>query len=74
MPKFKKIGSYLFVVIDRAIRTMYYKVYENKTTENIDLFFDECMVFFPFIITHILSDNGFEFTNRLIKSKKGNLC
>ena len=74
MPKFNKIGSYLFVAIDRAIRTMYYKVYENKTTENIDLFFDECMAFFPFIITHILTDNGFEFTNRLIKSKKGNLC
>ncbi len=25
-------------------------------------------------ITHILIDNGLEFTNRLIKSKTGNLC
>ena len=74
MPKFNKIGSYLFVAIDRATRTMFYKVYENKTAEKTDLFFDECLTFFPFIITHILTDNGFEFTNRLIKSKKGNLC
>ena len=74
MPKFNKIGSYLYVAIDRATRTMYYKVYDNKTAENTDLFFDECLAFFPFIITHILTDNGFEFTNRLIKSKTGNLC
>jgi transposase-like protein len=74
MPKFNKIGSYLYVAIDRATRTMYYKVYDNKTAENTDLFFEECMDFFPFQISHILTDNGFEFTNRLIKSKTGNLC
>jgi hypothetical protein len=74
MPKFNKVGSYLYVAIDRATRVMYYKVYDQKTAQNTDLFFDECMDFFPFIITHILTDNGFEFTNRLIRSKKGNLC
>ena len=74
MPKFNKVGSYLYVAIDRATRIMYYKIYDNKTAENTDLFFDECLSFFPFIITHILTDNGFEFTNRLIKSKRGNLC
>ncbi len=31
------------------------------------------MRFFLFAITHILTDNGLEFTNRLIKNKKGNL-
>lgn len=35
---------------------------------------DECLEFFPFEITHILTDNGLEFTNRLLKSKKGDLC
>jgi len=30
--------------------------------------------FFSFEITHILTDNGLEFTNKLLKSKKGNLC
>ncbi|WP_396188779.1 integrase core domain-containing protein [Flavobacterium sp.] len=29
---------------------------------------------FPFKITHILTDNGLEFTNRLLKSKIGNSC
>jgi len=74
MPKFEKVGSYLYVAIDRATRTMYYKIYDKKTAENTDAFFDECMAFFPFTVTHILTDNGLEFTNRLIKSKKGVLC
>jgi len=29
---------------------------------------------FPFGITHILTDNGLEFTNRLLKNKKGEYC
>ena len=29
------------------------------------------MAFLPFNITHILTDNGLEFTNRFIKTKKG---
>ena len=68
------MGSYLFVAIDRATRTMYYEVYDNKTSQATDMFFDNCMAFFPFTITHILTDNGFEFTNRLTRSKKGELC
>jgi len=35
---------------------------------------DKCLDFFPVYITHILTDNGLEFTNRLIMSKKGKLC
>lgn len=35
---------------------------------------DKCLVFFPFNITPILTDNGLEFTNRLLKSKTGNSC
>ncbi len=35
---------------------------------------NRCLEFFPFEITHVLTDNGLEFTNRLIKSKKGELC
>ena len=34
----------------------------------------ECLYFFPFEITHVLTDNGLEFTNRLLKSKKGRYC
>jgi transposase InsO family protein len=74
LPKFDNQSCYLFVAIDRATRTLFYKTYDNKTAQSTDDFFDECMGFFPFTITHILTDNGLEFTNRLIKSKKGNLC
>lgn len=74
MPKFNKVGSYLFVAIDRATRTLYYEIFAHKTAESTQVFFDNCMAFFPFAITHILTDNGLEFTNRLIKSKKGELC
>jgi transposase InsO family protein len=35
---------------------------------------DKCLAFFPFKITHILTDNGLEITNRLLKSKIGNSC
>ncbi len=67
-------SNYLFVAIDRCTRTMIYWVYENKTAENTEDFMDKCLAFFPFKITHILTDNGLEFTNRLLKSKTGNSC
>ncbi|WP_219621020.1 hypothetical protein [Psychroflexus sp. MES1-P1E] len=31
---------------------------------------DKCLDFFPFFITHVLTANGLEFTNRFIFSKK----
>jgi transposase-like protein len=74
MPKFNKEGSYLYVAIDRATRVMYYTIFEFKTAASTEAFFNQCLDFFPFTITHILTDNGLEFTNRLINSKKGNLC
>lgn len=74
LPKFEGKKTYLFVAIDRATRLMLYKVYDSKSAESTDDFMDECLAFFPFEITHILTDNGLEFTNRLLKSKKGDLC
>ena len=74
LPNFDGQKNYLFVAIDRATRTLFFKVYDAKTSENAKIFMDECLAFFPFEITHVLTDNGLEFTNRLIKSKKGNLC
>ncbi len=53
---------------------MYYKVYDNKTAINTKEFVLEAMDFMPFNITHILTDNGLEFTNRFLKSKKGEPC
>lgn len=73
-PKLDGQKWYLFVAIDRATRTMLYQLYEDKTARSAQDFFDRCIDFFPFMITHILTDNGLEFTNRLIKSKKGEHC
>ena len=74
MPKFKGQSYYLFVAIDRCTRSMIYWVYENKTAENTENFMDKCFDFFPFYISHILTDNGLEFSNRLLISKKGDTC
>ena len=53
---------------------MFYWVYDNKSAESTIDFMDKVLDFFPFKITHILTDNGLEFTNKLIRSKKGELC
>jgi len=74
LPKFEGKSNYLFVAIDRCSRAMFYWVYQNKTAENTEDFLDKCLAFFPFYITHILTDNGLEFTNRLLVSKTGNKC
>jgi transposase InsO family protein len=74
LPKFNGKSYYLFVAIDRATRLMFYSIYENKTAENTEDFMEKCIEFFPIYITHILTDNGLEFTNRLLKSKTGNSC
>ncbi|MDZ7935167.1 MAG: DDE-type integrase/transposase/recombinase [Emticicia sp.] len=74
LPKFNRKSAYLFVAIDRATRILFYQIYDDKTALSTDDFFDKCLAFFPFTITHILTDNGLEFTNKLIMSKKGNLC
>lgn len=65
---------YLFVAIDRATRLLFYVIYEDKSADSTDDFMDKCLAFFPFKLTHILTDNGLEFTNRYIKSKTGELC
>jgi transposase InsO family protein len=74
LPKINGVKHYLFVAIDRATRLLYHEVYDSKTSENTETFINNCLAFFPFGITHILTDNGLEFTNRLIKSKKGEYC
>jgi transposase-like protein len=74
LPKINGVKYYLFVAVDRATRTLFYKVYDAKSSEKTEVFTKECLAFFPFQITHILTDNGLEFTNRLLKSKKGKYC
>ena len=71
LPKINGVKYYLFVAIDRATRTLYYQIYDAKSAANAEDFLEKCIEFFPVYITHILTDNGLEFTNRLLKSKKG---
>ncbi len=69
LPKFNKQKFYLFVAIDRATRLLYYKVYENKSSNNAVEFLKVCKEFFPFYLTHILTDNGLEFTDKWARGK-----
>jgi hypothetical protein len=57
-PKFDGEKWYLFVAIDRATRLLYYKLYSKKTAANAEDFMKQCLDFFPFEITHVLTDNG----------------
>ena len=71
LPKLNGVKYYLFVAIDRATRLLHYKVYENKTAINAVDFLEEVKGIFPFYITHVLTDNGLEFTDKfVIKNKK----
>ena len=74
LPKFNGEKYYLFVAMDRATRTMYHKVYDAETSGNAEGVMNGCLAFPPFGTTHVLTDNGLGFTNRLIKSKKGDFC
>jgi transposase InsO family protein len=69
LPKLDGQKYYLFVAIDRATRLLYYKVYENKTADNAVEFLKECKEFYPFYISHILTDNGLEFTDKFSRGK-----
>jgi transposase InsO family protein len=75
LPKINGIKMYLFVAIDRATRTIFYYIYESKSASNAVDFIDKCKDFFPMKITHMLTDNGLEFTDRFVgkvKAPSGN--
>jgi len=58
LPKINGQKHYLFVAIDKATRTLFYKVYQDKTVLSAEDFFVRYIAIFPFNITHILTDNG----------------
>jgi len=74
LPSIDGMRRYLFVAIDRATRYMFFKVYDNKTAENAQDFMNHCVDEFPFVLDYVLTDNGLEFTNHLIISKKRTAC
>lgn len=70
LPQFNGSKYYLFVAIDRATRLLHYKVYNRKTAANAADFLEEVNSIFPFYITHVLTDNGLEFTDKFIGKNK----
>ncbi|MEO2508084.1 DDE-type integrase/transposase/recombinase [Clostridium paraputrificum] len=61
---------YQYTAIDEASRLRYLAFYEEHSTYSSTKFLMECIKFFPFKIQCIQTDNGFEFTNRLVSEKK----
>jgi len=55
--------AYIYVAIDRATRLMYLEIHEDKKAETAKTFLKNTISFLPIKrITHILTDNGKEFT------------
>ena len=69
LPKLEGIKNYLYVAIDRATRLLFFKVYTHKTAGNAVDFLDQCQSCFPFYISHVLTDNGAEFTDKFTNRK-----
>ena len=44
-------------------------MYKNKTANNAVDFLEECQSYFPFYISHVLTDNGAEFTDKFTCKK-----
>ena len=61
---------YQYTAIDEASRLRYLAFYEEHSTYSSEKFLLECIKFFPFKIQCVQTDNGFEFTNRLVSEKK----
>jgi len=70
LPVIEGKRRYLFVAIDRATRLMYFEIHDNKTAINAVEFLKNCHKFFGFKIEKVLTDNGFEFTNKYCSGVK----
>ena len=58
--------AYLFVGIDRKTRSVYAELYDKMTTANTCIFLKNLIAHFPFKINKILTDNGAQFTYKLL--------
>ncbi len=61
---------YLFVAIDRATRWVFVRIYPAQTTANARRFLLDVARAAPMKITHVLTDNGKAFTDRLFGLRK----
>uniref|UniRef100_UPI0034DF6E27 DDE-type integrase/transposase/recombinase n=1 Tax=Candidatus Thiodubiliella endoseptemdiera TaxID=2738886 RepID=UPI0034DF6E27 len=58
--------QYLFVAIDRMTKYIYIELYQRMTQDNAVLFLRNLQKDCVFKITHILTDNGIQFTYNLL--------
>lgn len=63
--------AYNYVAIDECTRMRFARAYLDLRPENTVDFLARMKSFFPFDIAAVQTDNGFEFTNRLIPSHEG---
>ena len=71
LPKLEGKKRYCFVAIDRATRLSFLWVYEHKDKQAATAFLKQCLAFFPFQVSKILTDNGREFTLKGFKNRYG---
>lgn len=63
---------YQYTAIDEYSRIRYLQIYEEKSTYTSYMFLKEVVKRFPFRIYTVRTDNGVEFTKRLISNKVNN--
>lgn len=63
---------YQYTAIDEYSRIRYLQIYEEKSTYTSYMFLQEVVKRFPFRIYTVRTDNGVEFTKRLISNKVDN--
>ena len=64
LPTLKVKKSYVYVAIDRATRYVYVEVFNDRKQESACAFVERFIEQFPHPIHTILTDNGFEWTDR----------
>jgi transposase InsO family protein len=64
-----KKKHYLFLAIDRETKFTYAEIFENQTVESSLRFLENVYNFFPYKIHRILTDNGAQFTYKLLKKE-----
>jgi transposase-like protein len=61
---------YLFIAIDRVTKYVYAELHEQMTIEISEIFLKNTFTAFPYKIHTILTDNGIQFTYRLLPKEK----
>ncbi|ETR65191.1 MAG: transposase, partial [Candidatus Magnetoglobus multicellularis str. Araruama] len=67
--RLQKKKYYIFVAIDRVTKYAYTEIHENMKVSKSVSFLKNTINAFPYKIHRILTDNGIQFTYRLLKNK-----